>query len=112
MTTPDPAATLPPLTGSQVLSSWTPHPSTTLVLLAALALYLIGVRRLRRRGHGWATRRAVGWMAGLSVIAVATTSVTQVYSGTLFSVSAVQHSAPRTPREVDPVDRTPAVWAQ
>lgn len=82
---------LPPLTPWRVLTSWTPHPSTTVVLLAVLGLYLVGVRRLRRRGDRWMTRRVAAAIAGLAVIGIATTSVTQIYAATVFSVSAVQH---------------------
>ena len=86
-----PASTLPPLSGWRALTTWTLHPSAVLVLVALLALYVLGVRRLRKRGDAWATRRVVAWAGGLAVIAIAETSAAQVYSGTLFSAGVVQH---------------------
>lgn len=86
-----PARTLPPLTGWEALTSWTLHPGALIILLALLALYLLGVRRLRRRGDPWPTRRITAWLAGLATIAIAETSAAQVYSGALFSAGVVQH---------------------
>lgn len=85
------AATLPPFTGWEALTSWTLRPVAVIVLLALLALYLLGVRRLRRRGDPWATRRVAAWVTGLAIIAFAETSAAQVYSATLFSAGVVQH---------------------
>ena len=81
----------PPFTAWQALTSWTLEPGLVVVLLALLALYLVGVRKLRRRGDHWATRRVVWWVAGLAVIAFAETSSAEVYSAALFSAGAVQH---------------------
>lgn len=85
------AVALPPLTGWQALTSWTFNADAVALLLALLTLYLVGLRRLRRRGDAWATRRVVAWVAGLAVIALAETSAVQVYGAALFSAGAVQH---------------------
>lgn len=81
----------PPFTAWQALTSWTLEPGLVVVLLALLALYLVGARKLRRRGDHWATRRVAAWLAGLAVIAFVETSAAEVYSATLFSAGAVQH---------------------
>lgn len=82
---------LPPLTPSRLLTDWSFDPVVVLVLLSAAAAYLVGVRRLRRRGVHWGTGRSVLWLLGLLVILVATSSAIGVYDGTLFTMHAVQH---------------------
>src|SRR5690606_8532365 len=45
---------------------------TAAIVLAAV--YVLGVRRLRRRGDRWATGRTVAWLAGCAALLVATSS--------------------------------------
>ncbi len=82
---------LPPSSPSRLLTDWSFDPVVVLVLLSAAAAYLVGVRRLRRRGVHWGTGRSVLWLLGLLVIFVATSSAVAVYDGTLFTMHAVQH---------------------
>jgi cytochrome c oxidase assembly factor CtaG/putative copper export protein len=61
---------------------------------AALVLagaYLLGVRRLRRRGDRWATGRTVAWLAGCAALLVATSSGLGRYGPAMFSVHMGQH---------------------
>jgi cytochrome c oxidase assembly factor CtaG len=61
-----------------------------LAVLAA-ALYLRGVRRLRRSGAHWPHRYSVAWFAGCAVLLAATSSGLGSYAPAMFSVHMVQH---------------------
>jgi len=61
---------------------------------AAVALavaYLLGVRRMRARGDGWASGRTVAWLAGCAALLVATSSGIGRYAPAMFSVHMGQH---------------------
>jgi putative copper resistance protein D len=62
---------------------------TAAVVLAAL--YLAGVRRLRRRGDTWPVGRMVSWLAGCFVLLIATCSGIGRYSPAMFSVHMGSH---------------------
>ncbi len=62
---------------------------TAAVVLAAG--YLLGVRRLRRRGDAWATGRTVSWLGGCAAVLVATSSGIGRYSPAMFSVHMAEH---------------------
>lgn len=65
---------------------------TTLLLLAATALYLAGVARYRRStGRPWSAKRTVSFLGAMVVILLATESVVAVYDMTLFTAHMVQH---------------------
>jgi len=59
--------------------------------LVAAALYLLGVRRLRRRGDHWPAGRTVAWLLGWAVVLVATSSGIGRYSPAMFSMHMVSH---------------------
>ncbi|PZS15064.1 MAG: copper resistance protein CopD [Pseudonocardiales bacterium] len=61
-----------------------------LAVLAA-ALYLVGVRRLHRAGRTWPAGRTAAWLAGCTVLLVATSSGLGTYGPAVFSVHMVQH---------------------
>ncbi len=62
---------------------------TAAVVLAVA--YLLGVRRLRRRGDAWATGRTIAWLAGCATLLVATSSGLGRYGPAMFSVHMGQH---------------------
>ena len=62
---------------------------TGAIVLAAL--YLIGVRRLRRRGDAWPVGRTVGWLSGCAVLLLATSSGIGRYGPAMFSVHMGEH---------------------
>ena len=62
----------------------------TMVLLGT-GYYLAGVIRLHRDGASWPVGRTVSWLAGMVVIAFATSSGLGRYGRVLFSVHMVQH---------------------
>ncbi len=62
-----------------------------LVILLAAGGYLVGVRRLARRGRRWAPARTAAFGSGLAAIAVATQSGLARYDTILFSLHTAQH---------------------
>lgn len=62
----------------------------TAATIAAL-LYLAGVHRLRRRGDRWPVGRTVAWLAGCTLVLVATSSGLGRYAETQFSVHMSAH---------------------
>lgn len=54
-------------------------------------LYLLAVRRLRRRGDVWPPGRAVSWVAGAALLLWATSGSPGAYGRVLFSMHMVQH---------------------
>lgn len=59
--------------------------------LVAAGLYLLGVRRLRRRGDAWPVGRTVAWLAGCLVVLLATSSGIGRYAPAMFSVHMGGH---------------------
>ena len=59
------------------------------VVLAAV--YLLGVRRLRRRGDTWGPGRTTAWLAGCAGLLVATSSGLGRYGPAMFSAHMAQH---------------------
>ncbi|MEV7286936.1 cytochrome c oxidase assembly protein [Streptomyces sp. NPDC093252] len=107
--TPPPGGTTAPLTRAEELLGfpmppplgnfpWTPlftewhfDPLFAFGTAAAGALYLAGVRKLRRRGDRWPPGRTTAWLAGLAVTVLATMSGLSTYGKVLFSVHMGQH---------------------
>ena len=80
----------PELTVARAFTSWTLDLPVLAAVLLAAALYLAGVRRMRRTGGGWAPGRAAAFAGGLGVVVIATMSFLGVYQGVLFYARAVQ----------------------
>ncbi|MEU8175461.1 cytochrome c oxidase assembly protein [Microbispora hainanensis] len=86
---------LPPLTPGALVSEVRPDPIALLLLAAALAAYLSGVRRLSRAAGEdgrWPVGRTISWVAGLAVIAYATSGGVAAYAPALFSAHAAQYA--------------------
>jgi len=86
---------LPPLTPGSLVTEARPDPIALLLLAAALAAYLSGVRRLSRAAGEdgrWPAGRTVSWVAGLAVIAYATSGGVAAYAPALFSAHAAQYA--------------------
>ncbi|MGW9478538.1 cytochrome c oxidase assembly protein [Saccharomonospora azurea] len=62
---------------------------TAAIVLAAV--YLAGVRRLRRRGDVWPVGRTVAWLAGCAMLLLATSSGLGRYSPAMFSIHMITH---------------------
>ncbi|WP_328610794.1 bifunctional copper resistance protein CopD/cytochrome c oxidase assembly protein [Amycolatopsis sp. NBC_00345] len=83
---------LPP-TFARLALDWRPDLLFGPAALAAVLAYLLGVRRLRRRGDAWSTGRTVAWLAGWAVVLVATSSGFGVYAPGTFSLHMITHMA-------------------
>lgn len=59
--------------------------------IVAAALYLIGLRRLRRRGDQWPVGRTAAWLLGCAALLVATSSGLGRYSPAQFSIHMIEH---------------------
>jgi putative copper resistance protein D len=59
--------------------------------LVLAALYIAGVRRLRKRGDTWPVGRMVSWLSGCFVLLLATSSGIGRYSPAMFSVHMGSH---------------------
>ena len=81
----------PELTVARAFTSWTLDVPVLAAVLLAAAVYLAGVRRVRRTGGGWPTGAVAAFCGGgLGVLVIATMSFLGVYQGVLFYVRAVQ----------------------
>jgi len=81
----------PQLTFARAFSSWTLDPWSLTVIVVAGALYLTGVRRMRRAGTGWPAGRVICFCGlGLGFAVVATMSSVGVYQPVLLYIRSVQ----------------------
>jgi cytochrome c oxidase assembly factor CtaG len=86
------AASLPPLRGSQLLST-TFNAIPVVMILGALALYLWGVQRANRLRprHPWSTLKTAAFIGGLVTTAISIFTFIGVYDEELFWDHMVQH---------------------
>lgn len=82
---------VPPISIGRVLTWWTFDALTTALVVIAAAAYLVGVRRLARRGRTWRPVRTISFLAGLGVLVFATQSGLARYEDVLFSTHVLQH---------------------
>lgn len=88
----DPGDALPPLTGWRYLTAWEFPFWGVLIVVSIGALYLFGVRVLRRRGDRWPIQRTISFCVfGLGSIAIANFSFLGVYDTVLFWLHMLQH---------------------
>lgn len=81
----------PELDASRWLTEWQFDTFWGSAAIAGLILYLIGVRRLARRGARWSPGRTICWMTGLVVLFWATCGPPGSYEDVLFSMHMLQH---------------------
>ena len=80
-----------PLSGTDWFTIWSIDWLWLTVSVLAVALYLLGVRRLRARGDSWPVLRTIGWVLGWAVFAWATSGAPGVYGRVLFSAHMLLH---------------------
>lgn len=80
-----------PVSAKALLLDWYPEVLICAIALSAITLYLLGVRRLRRRGDAWSNVRIALWVAGWLLAIVVTSSGMGRYGMVLFSIHMVQH---------------------
>jgi cytochrome c oxidase assembly factor CtaG/putative copper export protein len=98
MASPDPAYALTgypapagPLSSSGWFTAWRIDWLWLSVAIIAVALYLVGVRRMRERGDSWPVLRTLGWVLGWGIFVWATSGAPGVYGRILFSAHMVMH---------------------
>ncbi len=80
----------PPTVG-RVLFDWRFDLILGTAALVLAGLYLVGVRRLRKRGDVWPTGRIVAWLCGCAVLLFATSSGIGRYMPAMFSIHMAAH---------------------
>jgi putative copper resistance protein D len=81
----------PAPTLGRLLWGWEPTGVALTVVLFGAALYLTGLRALRRRGDRWPVGRSIAWFAGLTVVYWAGIGGLGEYSHVLFSAHMGSH---------------------
>jgi len=83
---------VPPITLERVFTAWTLEPLALAVIVVVASAYLLGVRRLKRRGDSWSTWRTSSFcVGGLGSLLVATCSSLATYDTVLLSMHMGQH---------------------
>ena len=83
---------LPPeLTPIRFLTVWKLDLVWAIICVAAIVAYLIGVRRLARRGDKWPLIRTVSWVTGMLVLFYTTSGALNAYQEYLFSIHMIGH---------------------
>jgi putative copper resistance protein D len=80
-----------PPTVARVLFDWRFDLILGTAALVLAAVYLLAVRRLRRRGDAWPVGRTVAWLCGCAALLVTTSSGIGRYMPAMFSVHMVAH---------------------
>ncbi|MFC7162814.1 cytochrome c oxidase assembly protein [Aquipuribacter hungaricus] len=85
-------ASMPPeQTLGRLVTLWRPDLLWVLVTAGLAVAYLLGVRRLHRRGDRWPLWRTLLWLTGLAVVLAVTSSGLATYGRVLFSTHMLQH---------------------
>ncbi|MFC8409883.1 cytochrome c oxidase assembly protein [Arthrobacter sp. NPDC057259] len=85
---------LPPeLTPQRWLTEWRFDWLWVAVAAAGLVSYLLGVRKVTKRGDSWSWFRTANWIIGLIVLTYITSGPPSVYGRVLFSAHMVDHMA-------------------
>ena len=63
------------------------------IALWAIAAYLVGVRRLHKRGDAWPIHRTISWVSGMLLLIFVTSGSLNAYQEYLFSVHMIAHMA-------------------
>lgn len=85
---------LPPeLTPERWFTVWRPDWLWIAFAVTAAVLYLVGARRLRRRGDSWPWIRTTLWFIGLAALVFFTSGGPSVYGRVLFSAHMLDHMA-------------------
>jgi putative copper resistance protein D len=80
-----------PPTVARILFDWRFDLILGTAAIVLAAVYLLGVRRLRRRGDAWPVGRTVAWLCGCAALLITTSSGIGRYMPAMFSVHMVAH---------------------
>jgi cytochrome c oxidase assembly factor CtaG len=84
-------AALEPLSPATVVTATHLDPTSLVLTVVAAVLYVVGVRRLARRGRRWSPSRSLSFGVGIATLLVATQSGLAAYDTLLFSAHVLQH---------------------
>jgi putative copper resistance protein D len=83
---------LPPeLTPLTLITLWKPDLIWLLVAILGTFVYLLGVRRLKKRGDSWPMIRTASWIAGMLLLTYITSGPLNAYQEYLFSIHMIAH---------------------
>jgi cytochrome c oxidase assembly factor CtaG/putative copper export protein len=83
---------LPPeLTPIRFLTMWKLDLVWAIICVAAVVAYVMGVRRLAKRGDKWPVMRTVSWISGMAVLFYVTSGALNAYQEYLFSIHMIGH---------------------
>lgn len=83
---------LPPeLTAESFLTVWRFDLVWAIVAFGAIAAYLLGVRKLAKRGDKWSLARTSSWVGGMLVLFYTTSGALNAYQEYLFSMHMIGH---------------------
>ena len=85
---------LPPEpTAARWLTEWRPDWLWITVALTFGVAYVLGMRKLRRRGDSWSPLKLVSWLIGLALLTYFTSGAPAIYGMVLFSAHMIDHMA-------------------
>jgi cytochrome c oxidase assembly factor CtaG/putative copper export protein len=83
---------LPPeLTPMSYLTVWKFDLLWAIICAVAIGAYIIGVRRLAKRGDSWPLGRTISWVSGMLLLVYVTSGALNAYQAYLFSVHMIGH---------------------
>jgi len=83
---------LPPeLTPMSYLTVWKFDLLWAIICAVAIGAYIIGVRRMAKRGDSWPVGRTISWVSGMLLLFYVTSGALNAYQAYLFSVHMIGH---------------------
>ena len=83
---------LPPeLVASSFITAWKLDLVWAIISFGAIAAYLIGVRKLAKRGDKWSWMRTASWISGMLLLFYTTSGALNAYQEYLFSIHMIGH---------------------
>ena len=83
---------LPPeLVASSFITAWRLDLVWGIISFGAIAAYLMGVRKLAKRGDKWSWMRTASWITGMLVLFYTTSGALNAYQEYLFSIHMIGH---------------------
>ena len=83
---------LPPeLVASSFITAWKLDLVWAIICVAAIAAYVMGVRKLAKRGDKWSWMRTTSWITGMLVLFYTTSGALNAYQEYLFSIHMIGH---------------------
>lgn len=83
---------LPPeLVASSFITAWRVDLVWAIISFGAIAAYIMGVRKLAKRGDKWPWMRTASWITGMLVLFYTTSGALNAYQEYLFSIHMIGH---------------------